>query len=155
MENREGETNPVGRPSSYKPEYVAIAAKLCRLGATDDDLAEAFGVSDTTIDNWKNAHPEFLGSLKAAKEEADAEVVKSLYQRAKGYEHPDVHASSYEGQVTLTPITKHYPPDTTACIFWLKNRQPKSWRDKVEADLTSGGERIRFTLKLGEADAAG
>jgi hypothetical protein len=54
----------VGRPSSYKPEFTKMARRLCKLGAKDADLADAFEVSVVTIDNWKNRYPEFLGSLK-------------------------------------------------------------------------------------------
>jgi len=61
-------------------------------------------------------------------------VVESLYHRATGYSHPDVVVTSYQGDVTLTEIEKHYPPDATSMIFWLKNRQPKQWRDKQELE---------------------
>ncbi len=52
-----------------------------------------------------------------------------------GYSHPAVHVSNYQGDITLTPITKHYPPDTVAAIFWLKNRQPAKWRDTKHLDV--------------------
>lgn len=103
---------------------------MCLLGATDTDLARALGVSVATISNWKNQHPEFLEALKEGKDFADAKVAMSLYRRATGYTVPDVHVSNYQGQVTLTPIKKHYPPDPTSMIFWLKNRRPDFWRDK-------------------------
>lgn len=71
-----------GRPSRYKSEYSQQAYKLCLLlGATDKNLADYFDVSEATINNWKHQHPEFLESLKAGKEEADARVGESLYQR--------------------------------------------------------------------------
>ena len=100
---------PAGRPSSYRPEYATVVEKLCLLGARDADLARVFDVSESTIDNWKAAHPEFLAALKAGRELADAEVANSLYRRAIG-----------DGD---------RPPDVTACIFWLKNRRPDLWRD--------------------------
>jgi len=122
----------MARPTKYKSEYTEEAKKLCFLGATDDDLANFFGVSDTTINAWKKKHPEFLASLKGAKKEADAKVVKSLYQRATGYDHEDTHFASYEGDIISEQYIKHWPPDVTACIFWLKNRQPERWRDVQE-----------------------
>lgn len=122
-----------GRPTRYRAEFAEQAVKLCRLGATDNELAEFFGVSERTINNWKSAHPKFLQSLKEGKQLADAEVADKLFQRAIGYSHPDVHISNYQGEVTITPITKHYPPDPTSMIFWLKNRRPELWRDKPEA----------------------
>lgn len=121
-----------GRPSSYKPEFSTQATKLCRLGATDKELADFFGVAESTVNRWKDEYPEFRESLKAGKALADAEVADKLFQRATGYSHPDVHVSNYQGEVTITPITKHYPPDATSMIFWLKNRRPDLWRDKPE-----------------------
>lgn len=123
-----------GRPSRYKPEFAEQAKKLCKLGMIDKELAEFFGVSEQTLNAWKKAHPEFLESLKGGKALADAEVAAKLFHRATGYEHPDSDIKVINNKVVITPMVKHYPPDTTAAIFWLKNRQPKKWRDKPEAD---------------------
>lgn len=123
---------PAGRPSEYKEEYADLAYKYCLLGATDADMAKFFDVDESTVNRWKTAHPEFCNSIKEGREQADADIAKSLYHRAKGYSHPDVHVSNYQGEITITPIIKHYPPDTAAAIIWLKNRQPGKWRDKIE-----------------------
>lgn len=128
----------VGRPSSFSPEFSGQAYKLCLLGATDKELADFFGVSEQTINAWKRAHPEFLESLKAGKAEADAKVAEKLFQRALGYEHPEDKIFLYEGKPVIVPTVKHHAPDTTAAIFWLKNRQPEKWRDKL--DLNHGGQ---------------
>ena len=127
--------NKGGRPTKYKPEYEEQAYKLCLLGATDKDLADFFGVTEDCITKWKKKHPKFLLSLKEAKAFADAKVVKSLYQRATGYDHPDIHFSSYEGKVTETLYIKHFIPDVAAQIFWLKNRDKENWRDKHEHEV--------------------
>lgn len=130
----------MGRPSAFRPEYVRMAAKACSLGATDDDLAELFGVSGTTIDNWKAAHPDFLGALKEAKDSLDAQVEQSLFRRAMGWEHEAVkimavaRGDNQGSEVQEVPYIEHYPGDTTAQIFWLKNRQPAKWRDKQEVE---------------------
>jgi hypothetical protein len=126
----------MGRPSSYMPEYDEQAEKLCKLGATDAELADFFDVSEVTLNAWKKEFPTFLKSLKAGKLQADANIGEKLYQRAQGYSHPDVHISNYQGAISITPIVKHYPPDTTAAIFWLKNRRPEQWRDKTEREIT-------------------
>lgn len=130
---------PGGRPSKFDPKLCEQATKLCRLGATDKDIANFFGVSEQTLNSWKTQSPEFLEALKEGKELADAEVGQRLYQRAIGYEHDAVHISNYQGEITVTPIRKHYPPDTVACIFWLKNRRPDLWRDRVEHTGKDGG----------------
>jgi hypothetical protein len=127
---------PAGRPSSFLPEYAEQAEKLCKLGATDKELANFFEVSEQTLNTWKTKYPEFLASLKAGKEHADATVAERLFQRATGYSHPEVHICTIQNEVVMTPITKHYPPDTTAAIFWLKNRRPDNWRDKTEREVT-------------------
>lgn len=121
-----------GRPTAYKAIYAEQAHAFCLLGADDKKLSELFEVGEATINRWKLAHPEFRESIKRAKEGADCQVAAALFQRAIGFSHPDVHISNYQGGVTVTPITKHYPPDPVSGIFWLKNRQPHLWRDRVE-----------------------
>lgn len=123
-----------GRPTLYKEEYNEQAYRLCLLGATDEELAEFFHVTEQTINNWKNDYPKFFESLKRGKASADANVAESLYKRAIGYSHPDVHISNFQGEITITDVTKHYPPDTGAAFIWLKNRQPNKWKDKVEVE---------------------
>jgi hypothetical protein len=102
------------------------------LGATDEQIADFFGVSVPTIDNWKKAHPAFLGALKESKAALDTKVERSLYERAMGYSHPAVKILTVAGQVEQVPYVERYPPDTTAMIFWLKNRKPAEWRDRQE-----------------------
>jgi hypothetical protein len=121
-----------GRPSGYKPEYCEQARKLCELGATDIEIADFFDVAVRTLYDWKAAHADFLQALKEGKAEADARVVESLYQRAVGYTHDAEKIFNHDGKVTRVKYREHYPPDTTACIFWLKNRQPGHWRDKQD-----------------------
>lgn len=137
-----------GRPTLYRPVYDEQAEKLCKLGATDKELADFFDVTEQTINNWKGEFPAFFESIKRGKVEADANVADRLYQRAMGYSHPDVHVSNYQGEVTLTDLIKHYPPDPTAAIFWLKNRQSAKWRDKT--DLEHSGN---FTVHIAADDA--
>lgn len=123
-----------GRPTLFKPEYVEQARKLALLGATDKDVANFFGVIEKTINNWKEAHPEFLQSLKDGKEIADTEIAGKLYHRALGYSHEAVKIMQYEGEPVIVPYTEHYPPDTTAAIFWLKNRRSDLWRDRTQQE---------------------
>jgi len=127
-----------GRPSKFRPEFTEQAAKLAALGATDREAAEFFGVSEATLHRWKHEHPEFCESLKVGKEQADARVEQSLYRRALGYTHDAVKiAVNAAGEITQVPFVEAYPPDTTAAIFWLKNRKPGEWRD-VKAQEHSG-----------------
>lgn len=131
----------MARPSKYKPEFIKQVEKLCALGATDIEIADFFEVSVATLYRWKNEYPEFCESLKVSKEIADDRVERSLFARANGYEHDEVDIRVVAGEVVQTPIRKFYPPDTTACIFWLKNRRQASWRDKQDVEH-SGNVRV-------------
>jgi len=143
-----------GRPTAYRAEYAQQAIKLARLGATDAQMADFFGVSEQTLNNWKRREPTFFESLKAGKLLADAEVAHSLFQRATGYEHEDLDLRVIGGKLRKTKIRKIYPPDTTAAIFWLKNRQPEKWRDVVKAELTGKDGGPIETHELSDAERA-
>lgn len=125
-----------GRPSLFKPEYCDQVTKLCRLGATDIDLAQFFGVTHTTLNSWKASHPEFLASLRAGKIEADMQVANSLFKRATGYV---VEVEKVIGRGESRKVVKlnvAVEPDTQACMFWLKNRRKDQWRDKQDHEIT-------------------
>ena len=127
----------IGRPPRYKKEYSELAYNYCLLGATDNDLANFFDVSESTINNWKNNHKDFLESIKKGKNIADGQIAKSLFQRASGYSSDEISVTE-DGEKTITKTTnKHYPAEVPAMIFWLKNRQPKLWRDKQEISTTN------------------
>lgn len=118
MTAKKANPQKAGRKPTYKKEYDQIARNYCILGAIDIDLAEFFGVTERTIYLWKKKYPSFLEATKEAKDQVDARVVNALFHKAIGFQ-------TNKGQV---------PPDTTACIFWLKNRQPDKWSDKQEVD---------------------
>lgn len=122
----------------FKAEYVEQARKLCALGAIDEDIANFFEVSIRTIYNWKNEFPAFAATLRDAKLELDSKVVRSLFERATGYSHMDYKFATHGGKITdVREYEKHYPPETAAMVFWLKNRQPAMWRDKHHMELST------------------
>ncbi|MCB1470819.1 MAG: helix-turn-helix domain-containing protein [Rhizobiaceae bacterium] len=145
----------MARPSKYKPEFAEQARKLCLLGATNTDLADFFNVSINTIDNWAAAHEAFLGALKVGKEEADNRVERSLYQRAVGYTFESEKVFCQQGAVVRAAIREHVPPDTTAQIFWLKNRRKDEWRDKQEHGITDkdGNDVLMSPVEAGQKTA--
>lgn len=122
----------MARPTGFKPEYAEQATKLCELGATDADLASFFKVSDRTIYRWQNQYPEFCQALKVGKAQADDRVERSLYHKAVGYTFDSEKVFQFQGAIVRAETKEHVPPDTTAAIFWLKNRRPEQWRDKTE-----------------------
>lgn len=140
-----------GAPTKYDVKYNKQAYKLCLLGYTDKELADFFEVDEATINNWKIKHPKFFESMKKGKADADTNVALSLYKRANGYSHAEVDVKVVDHEIIQTPLTKHYPPDTAAAIFWLKNRQPKKWRDKQEVENT--GSTVNYNVPLTKEEA--
>lgn len=127
-----------GRKSLYNPEFhPQKAGELALAAKTDKEIAKALGINEDTLNEWKKKYPEFTESLKQSKDVVDAGVVKSLHQRAVGYEYTEISVKEdpIKGTIT-TSTTKHVAPDVTAQIFWLKNRQPKDWRDKHDVEHT-------------------
>ena len=129
----------MARPTKFKEEFTAQAEKLCKLGATDMEIADFFEIDVRTLQRWKAENEEFCHSIKVAKEVADDRVERSLFARANGYEHDEVDIRVVGGEIVQTPIRKYYAPDTTAAIFWLKNRKPKEWRETKAVELTGAG----------------
>ena len=140
-----GEKVIQGRPTAYKEEYNEQVRKLCLLGATDERLANFFNIAESTLNNWKSRHPDFLESIRNGKEVADANVADALYNRAIGFSHKHDHISNFQGEITVTPTTKHYPADTGAAFIWLKNRG--GWKDKQEVEHS--GEVVTFNMDFG------
>lgn len=135
-----GKVGAGGRPPIYHHIVSpALASRFCLLGATDEDLASLMNQSIDCINDWKHDHPEFAQAIYEAKDIADANVTKSLYQRCIGYDHADTHISNYCGDITVTDITKHHPPEVRAIQYWLNNRQRRSgrWSNKQELDHSS------------------
>lgn len=122
----------MARPSLYKEEYTKLAYKLALLGSTDKELADIFEVAESTFSKWKVDFPELSEALKKGKDEADSIVVKSLFNRANGFHKEETEEIMYKGEIVELKRKKYYPPDVTACIYWLKNRQRDKWGDRKE-----------------------
>lgn len=131
--------NPDGRPSRIGEIDLVQLEKLCILGATDKQIADFFGISESTLNNYKHKSPQILESIKRGKLEADSKVADSLYQKALGYEHDHEEIHLYYGKPIRVQTRKKFAPDTLAGIFWLKNRQPELWRDKIHVDNNHSG----------------
>lgn len=114
-------------------EGLLLVGGWARDGLTDEELAKRMGINVSTLYDWKNKFPEFSEALKINKEIADYEVENALRKRALGYSYEEV-TEKYEGGycVERKRTVKHVPADTTAQIFWLKNRQPEKWRNNPQ-----------------------
>lgn len=100
-------------------------------GLTDEQIAKNIGINRTTLYDWKKKEVNIANALKKGKEVIDFEVENALLKRALGYEYEE---ETYENGILTKKVKKHVAPDTTAQIFWLKNRKPNTWKDKVETD---------------------
>lgn len=139
-----------------KSKWEEIKDKLmlvegwARNGLTDKQIAKNLGIGYTTLKEYKKNYPAFSAALKRGKEVVDFEVENALLKRALGYEYEEVtkerilkkdekgsplvnvHGLPIHEMVVTKKVTKQVAPDTTAQIFWLKNRKPQEWRDKQE-----------------------
>lgn len=131
------DVNLGGRPAKYSPKINARVYKLTLLGLTDIQLAGTLEIDISTFYKWKVDHPKFSEAINKAKEDADAKVANSLYRRALGYERKQKVGEFVDEETGARHTTykvEHVPADTKAAMFWLKNRQPKIWRDKTETE---------------------
>lgn len=122
-------------------EKLSLVEDWARDGLIDKDIAKKLGISEDTFYEYKKKYPEFSESLKKGKEVIDYEVENALLKRALGYEYTETTKEEKWNKLTETyemvvtkEVTKQVPPDTTAQIFWLKNRKPKQWREKQEIE---------------------
>lgn len=149
------EPNGRGRPSKYDQKHDDIARALCKLGATDAMLAEAFDVAESTINLWKLEHESFAQALRAGKLVADAEAAEGLHMRATGFQKKAVKIFQFEGQIVQAEYEEYYPPDVAAATRWLQNRQPGLWRgEKVDHEHTgpNGGPIQGVNLNVSVKD---
>src|SRR3954469_1204926 len=124
----------------YDPEFAEQAYHLTKVGGIRTDLAEAFGVNDSQIDSWRQIHPEFADAVKRGHEARNDYVQRALFHRAKGYsvEQTKIFMDK-NGNVTKVPYVENYPPDTHACMFWLRNQDSANWKDAQKNEYTIDG----------------
>lgn len=126
---------------------LALLECWARDGLTDEQLAGRMQIDVRTLYRWKNKHSQICQSLKKGKEVVDYEVENALLKRAKGYtETHTTQKVTKDGDVVDYEVTTYYPPDPTSAIFWLKNRQPKKWRDKSHNDFNEDNEDERVVI---------
>lgn len=114
-----------------------------RDGLTDEQIAKNIGISKQTFYDWKKKHTDFSDVLKKGKEVVDIQVENALLKRALGYEYEEVSEKYEMGIMTERKVTKkQVVPDTTAQIFWLKNRKPSVWRDRAQIDVESEFSKV-------------
>ena len=127
------------------PDGLTMIQGYARDGLTDEQIATKMGISTSTYYQWQINYPEISDAIKKGKAPVDIQVENALLKRALGYDYEEVITEIEEvpvrgtdGQSTakqkkhVKKVTRHVPPDVCAIVFWLKNRKPDKWRDKIE-----------------------
>ena len=151
----EGKWSPVARKGKYEywitPEGLLKIEGWARDGLVDEQIAENIGIRADTLYDWKNRFPDISEALKKGKEVVDRQVENALLKRALGYTYeettrePVLNPDTGKIELTVTKVvTKQVIPDTTAQIFWLKNRKPEIWRDKREISTDDNDQVMEF-----------
>lgn len=138
----------VGRKSAWDTKIAPRLEEIkgwCRDGYTDEQISQRLGIHRDTLYKYKREKTELSDALKGTKEAVDLAVENSLLKRAMGFEYEEETIEGIVGpngetiKKTRKIVKKHMAPDTTAQIFWLKNRQPEKWRDKHHHEITGEG----------------
>lgn len=118
-----------------EPEGLLKIEGWARDGLTDEQIATNMGITRSTLNEWKKRYSDISDTLKKGKEVIDRQVENALLKRALGYKYDEITEENVDGKLVMTKIvTKEVQPDTTAQIFWLKNRKPETWRDKQQIE---------------------
>jgi len=124
-------------------EGLLLIEGWARDGLTDEQIAQNMGIGTTTLYRWKNEFREIRESLRKGKEVVDRQVENALLKNALGFYYEEEMVTNKGDVVT---VRKYEKPNTTAQIFWLKNRKPKQWRDKQELQH-DGDMKININVK--------
>lgn len=137
------------------PDGLLLLEAWARDGLTDEQIALKMGINVATLYRYKQSYCEICDALKKGKEIVDIQVENALFKRAMGYEYEEtkIIISEKDGRRVET-VKKQMPPDTTAQIFWLKNRKPEKWRDRVEVQNNDNDQVKQFieAMKNGNAN---
>lgn len=138
-----------------KPEKLILIEGWARDGLTDKQIAENIGINTATLYRWKNDYCEICNALKKGKEVVDRQVENALLKRALGYKYKEttrklvINKETGEKELVVTKIVeKEVVPDTTAQIFWLKNRKQEEWRDKRMVDDSSNAKTEKLMQNM-------
>ena len=122
---------------THVKDKLILVEAWARNGLTDEQIAKNLGIAYSTFREYKNKHSALSAALKRGKEVVDIEVENALLKRALGYKYDEVtkERDKDTGELVVTKVvTKEVIGDTTAQIYWLKNRKPEDWRDKKEIE---------------------
>lgn len=143
-----------------KYEYWLTSDGLLKLeawardGLTDEQISGNAGINPATLYDWKKKHPKISEALKKGKEVVDVQVENALLKRALGYSYREIKTEEVPEGEKVTITTKEVVPDTTAQIFWLKNRRPDKWRDKRDVEHSGQIEGVTIINDVPKSDTS-
>lgn len=129
-------------------DKLTLLEAWARDGLTNEQIAHNIGINTSTLWDWRKKYPNISDALKKGKEVVDYEVENALLKRALGYTII-VHKQKVTKDGVIVDIEEemHIAPDTTAQIYWLKNRKPKQWKDKIEVTSDNITEQINNNIQ--------
>lgn len=129
----------------FLPDHLDQVTAIAMRGSTDEEMAAIFGIKGDLITKWRKFYPSFKEAIDKGRTKADVGVVRGLYQNAVGFNYEEDHVTKDGDVVTVKKFAK---PDTVAQKYWLNNRQPEYWGDKVQM----GGDRSPGAKPIGLND---
>ena len=130
-----------------------------REGLTDEQISRNIGIAIRTFYEWQERYPQFRQAIKKGKAPVDIQVENALLKRALGYEYEETiteieQIEEGKQKTHVRRIKKQMPPDVGAIVFWLKNRRPNKWRDKIEAAPEIANDLLQSLMELERRDEA-
>ena len=143
----------MGRNALYKEWFetdkLTLLMGWARDGLSNEQIAKKMGITSKTLFEWRRNFPVINNALKKGKEIADYEVENALFKRACGYDYVEVKTIIKGDKIETTTTTKHIPPDPLSIFYYLKNKRPDKWRDKVQFD--DGSDNYEDLTPLADA----
>lgn len=132
------DTRGNGTPLKYEEGYVERCRVICELGASNKQLADALGISTSTLYDWQCTYPDFARAMKVGKDLPDELVVRGLFHRARGYQQVVEKVFCSEGVIVRATVIEEVAADPRSAEYWLNNRRPGEWKDKRFTEHSGG-----------------
>ena len=103
-------------------EKLQLLEEWSTQGLYIKDIAAKMGVSVTTVYDWMNKNPEIAAAIKKGRDKSIDMVENALFK------------SAINGNVT-------------AMIFYLKNRAPERYKDRVDKNINTDNMDIKLKIE--------
>lgn len=131
--------------SLFLPDHLAQVRAIAWRGATDDEIAETFGIDPILIEKWKFNYPSFREAIENGRTHADAQVIESLFKECIGYDYEE---DGLTRTGSIKRLKRRARPNGELIKFWLTNRQKDYWSSRQSIDGGSSNTRGGGTLPV-------